>query len=128
MTRPARNRYRARPISIPSNLLGFPLSSLSDKINKKNKQESVCNCIQERKKKKRMKRRKLYNKTFCGVTGGVICGSAALSQSSCVPKSGHFGASTEKKKRRRRRRKKEIHSNKEETSKTLFTVHLHKTF
>jgi hypothetical protein len=27
---------------------------------------------------------------------GVICGSAALSQSSCVPKSGHFGAATEK--------------------------------
>jgi hypothetical protein len=51
-----------------------------------------------------MKRRELYNKTFCGVTGGVICGSAALSQSSCVPKSGHFGASTESIRRRRRKR------------------------
>ena len=80
----------ARPISIPSNLLRFPLSSLSDKINKKNKQESVRNyrergwggeIIQQ-------------NHLRCWLRR-VICGSAALSRSSCVPKSGHFGAFTE---------------------------------
>lgn len=128
----------ARPISIPSNLLGFPPSSPSDKINKRNKQESVCNC---RERKRERMRRNYATKPFAVlVTGSYLwqCRFIAIQLCSKVRAfwrcHGKDHAGKQKKKNNNNKKRKGIrynssnNNNKGETSNTLCVVHLHKTF